>query len=188
MGHQRPFERREAIMRTGRWAHRLGLGLLLLWALGLSGAPGGALGARAAGVAARAAAPVGAEPAPASRPGASAGPGSAAVAGAPTGAAPVLAAEPVGAAAGPAAPPQLQPVRLGIVATSSEVGIHLANERGYFAEQGLAPDFSRFDSATFAVAPLSSGELDVASGAVSAALFNVINRGVELRLVAPLSR
>jgi NitT/TauT family transport system substrate-binding protein len=87
-----------------------------------------------------------------------------------------------------AAPPQLQPVRLGIVATSSEVGIHLANERGYFAEQGLAPDFTRFDSATFAVAPLGSGELDAAAGAVSAALFNVINRGVEVRLVSPLSR
>ncbi len=84
--------------------------------------------------------------------------------------------------------PQLQPVRLGIVATTSDVGIHLANERGYFAEQGLTPDFTRFDSAAFAVAPLSTGELDVASGAVSAALFNLINRGVEVRLVAPLSR
>jgi NitT/TauT family transport system substrate-binding protein len=109
------------------------------------------------------------------------GPGARAVGPVPVaGAAPAMAAV-VGAA--PAAAAQAS-----AVATSSEVGIHLAAERGYFAEQGLSPDYTRFDSAAFAVAPLSSGELDVASGAVSAALFNLINRGVEVRLVAPVSR
>jgi NitT/TauT family transport system substrate-binding protein len=84
--------------------------------------------------------------------------------------------------------PQLQPVRIGVVETLSEVGIALANDRGYFAEQGLTPEYVRFESATFAVAPLSIGEIDVASGVVSAALFNAINRGVELRIAGPQSR
>jgi NitT/TauT family transport system substrate-binding protein len=84
--------------------------------------------------------------------------------------------------------PQLQPVRLGMVLTASEVGIHLAQERGYFAEQGLGAEYVRFDSAAFAVVPLSTGELDAASGVISAALFNAINRGVEVRLVSPQSR
>ncbi len=84
--------------------------------------------------------------------------------------------------------PQAQPVRIGIVQTTSEIGIYLATERGYFTEQGLTPDFQRFDSAAFAVAPLSTGELEVASGVVSAGLFNAINRGIELRIAGPQSR
>ena len=84
--------------------------------------------------------------------------------------------------------PQLQPVRVGVVETSSEIGLYVANERGYFAEQGLAPEYVRFESAAFAVAPLSIGELEVASGVVSAGLFNAINRGVELRIAGPQSR
>ena len=87
-----------------------------------------------------------------------------------------------------AALPQSQTVRVGVAATSSEVGLYMAQERGYFAEQGMSADFTRFDSGAFAVAPLSVGELDAASGVVSAALFNAMNRGVEVRLVSPQSR
>jgi NitT/TauT family transport system substrate-binding protein len=43
-------------------------------------------------------------------------------------------------------------------------------------------------SAAFAVTPLSTGELDAVSGVVSAALFNAMNRGLDLRLASPLSR
>jgi NitT/TauT family transport system substrate-binding protein len=157
-------------MRTRLWTRRIAVGLLLLGALGLGGAPGGGQAAHPAGATSlsRVALAAATDAAPASLAATDAPPAAASQASAPL--------------------PQLQPVRLGIVATASEVGIHLANERGYFAEQGLAPDFIRFDSATFAVAPLGSGELDAAAGAVSAALFNVVNRGVEVRLVAPLSR
>ena len=88
----------------------------------------------------------------------------------------------------PAVLPQAQPVRIGVVETASEAGIHVANERGYLTELGLTPEYVRFESATFAVAPLSTGEIEVASGVVSAALFNAINRGVELRIAGPQSR
>ena len=84
--------------------------------------------------------------------------------------------------------PQRQPARVGVVYSSSEIGIYLAEERGYFAEQGLVADYVRFDSGAFAVAPLSVGELEASSGVVSAALFNAINRGVDVRLVSPQSR
>src|SRR5438128_84786 len=86
------------------------------------------------------------------------------------------------------APPQLQTARIGVVYSSSEIGIYLAQERGYFAEQGLTADYTRFDSAAFAVTPLSIGELEVVSGVVSAALFNAMNRGLDVRLASPLSR
>src|SRR5579875_1843826 len=84
--------------------------------------------------------------------------------------------------------PQLQPVRVGIVAIASEVGLFLAQERGYFAEQGLSADFVRFEGGAQVAAPLSLGELEVGSGPVSAALFNGINRGLEVRIAAPQSR
>jgi NitT/TauT family transport system substrate-binding protein len=86
------------------------------------------------------------------------------------------------------APPQLQTARVGVVYSSSEIGIYLAQERGYFAEQGLTTDYTRFDSGAFAVTPLSTGELDASAGVVSAALFNAMNRGLDVRLAAPLSR
>ncbi len=84
--------------------------------------------------------------------------------------------------------PQLQETHIGVVYSSSEIGLYLAQERGYFAEQGLTADYTRFDSGAFAVAPLSVGDLDAASGVVSAALFNAINRGVDVRLASPQSR
>jgi NitT/TauT family transport system substrate-binding protein len=94
-----------------------------------------------------------------------------------------------GAAPLPAAVlPQLQPIKIGDVAASSAVGVYLAQDRGYFQEQGLNAEFLRFDSGALTVAPLSVGELDVGVGVVSAALFNAIGRGVEVRLVAPQSR
>ncbi|MBX5493045.1 MAG: ABC transporter substrate-binding protein [Chloroflexi bacterium] len=83
---------------------------------------------------------------------------------------------------------QLQPVRVGIVAIASEVGLFLAQERGYLAEQGLTADFVRFEGGAQVAAPLSIGELEVGSGPVSAALFNGINRGLEVRIAAPQSR
>ena len=78
--------------------------------------------------------------------------------------------------------PQLQTARIGVVYSSSEIGIYLAEERGYFAEQGLTAEYTRFDSGAFAVAPLSTGELEAASGVVSAALFNAIAKGAPLVL------
>ena len=99
-----------------------------------------------------------------------------------------LAAEVAPATEAAAVLPQGQTVKVGDVGASSAVGLYLAFERGYFAEQGLNIDFVRFDSGAGTVAPLSVGELDAAVGVVSAGLFNAINRGLELRIVSPQSR
>jgi NitT/TauT family transport system substrate-binding protein len=101
-----------------------------------------------------------------------------------------LAARPLpGAAAAKASGlPQRETTRVGVLGISSEVGFYLAQEHGYFAEQGLNADFERFEAPGAIFAPLSLGELDAASIAVTAAMFNAVNRGVEIRMASPQSR
>src|SRR5438105_1340405 len=83
---------------------------------------------------------------------------------------------------------QRETARVGVLGISSEVGFYLAQEHGYFAEQGLNADFERFEAPGAIFAPLNLGELDAASIAVTAAMFNAVNRGVEIRMASPQSR
>src|ERR1700757_2162764 len=73
---------------------------------------------------------------------------------------------------------------VGIIGASSDSPFFIADKRGYFKDEGLSVKFIRFDSAAKAMAPLGTGELAVASGATSAALYNAVHRGVGLRIVA----
>src|SRR6266545_7761757 len=77
-----------------------------------------------------------------------------------------------------------QELAVGTIGTSSDSPLFIADKRGYFKEEGLTVKFIRFDSAAKAMAPLGTGELAVASGATSAALYNAVKRGVGLRIVA----
>jgi NitT/TauT family transport system substrate-binding protein len=90
--------------------------------------------------------------------------------------------------AGASGLPQRETARVGVLGISSEIGFYLAQERGYFAEQGLNADFERFEAPGAIFAPLNLGELDAASIAVTAAMFNAVNRGVEIRMASPQSR
>lgn len=76
------------------------------------------------------------------------------------------------------------PVRIGVTNASSDVAFHIGDDRGFFAEEGLAPEYIPFKSATDMVAPLATGQLDVGGGGASAALYNAAARGLELRIVA----
>jgi NitT/TauT family transport system substrate-binding protein len=73
---------------------------------------------------------------------------------------------------------------VGTIGASSDSPFFIADKRGYFKDEGLTVKFIRFDSAAKAMAPLGTGELAVASGATSAALYNAVRRGVGLRIVA----
>jgi NitT/TauT family transport system substrate-binding protein len=77
-----------------------------------------------------------------------------------------------------------QELAVGTIGASSDSPFFIADKRGYFKEEGLTVKFIRFDSAAKAMAPLGTGELAVASGATSAALYNAVKRGVPLRIVA----
>src|SRR5580700_9385974 len=77
-----------------------------------------------------------------------------------------------------------QELAVGTIGASSDSPFFIADKRGYFKDEGLTVKFIRFDSAAKAMAPLGTGELAVASGATSAALYNAVRRGVGLRIVA----
>jgi NitT/TauT family transport system substrate-binding protein len=75
-------------------------------------------------------------------------------------------------------------VRVGTTNSSSDAPFFIGDEKGYFEEQGIDVEFSSFDSAARMIAPLGSGDLDVAAGAPSAGLYNAVAREVNFKIVA----
>jgi NitT/TauT family transport system substrate-binding protein len=86
------------------------------------------------------------------------------------------------AAAKPGGP--LTKVGVGVLASSSDGGIFIANEHGYFKEQGIEVDFQRFQTLVDMVGPVGTGQLDIAAGAPAAGLYNAITRDVSIHVVA----
>ncbi len=113
----------------------------------------------------------------------------AAAAAATTAPAPTAAAKPSPAAqASPAAatPPPAKPgtVRFGSPGSTSDAGLYIAMEKGYFKDAGLDVQLLPFQSGPMMVAPLASGDLEVGGGTISTGLLNAIDRGVALKVVA----
>jgi NitT/TauT family transport system substrate-binding protein len=81
-------------------------------------------------------------------------------------------------------PSTVTKLQVGLVGGISDAAFYIANDKGYFKEQGIELEISRFDSAARMVAPLGTGQLDVGGGAPSAGLLNAIARDVPLKIVA----
>lgn len=75
-------------------------------------------------------------------------------------------------------------VKLGTLPIFSAVSIYTAIEKGFFKEQGLNIELVNFDTAAKMTAPLSTGELHVGAGAISAGFFNALQRGLLLKVIA----
>ena len=75
-------------------------------------------------------------------------------------------------------------VKVGISNTSSDVGIFIAQEKGFFQSEGIVVSTVAFGSAAQMIAPLGTGELDVGSGSATAGLYNAVARGIPLQIVA----
>jgi NitT/TauT family transport system substrate-binding protein len=75
-------------------------------------------------------------------------------------------------------------IRMGYLGVSSDAGIFIALDKGYFREQGLDLALERFGVGADQMALLGSGRLDIASGAPSPTLFNAIIRGLPMVVVA----
>src|SRR5262245_5385586 len=75
-------------------------------------------------------------------------------------------------------PPTPAPVTLkfGQVGGLSDGAIYIALAKDYFKEQGITLDITPFASAALMTAPLGTNELQVGGGALSAGLFNAVDR------------
>ena len=92
----------------------------------------------------------------------------------------------VALAAGLSAAPAQAPeqVGVGLTDTSSDVAFFIADKKGYFRNQGIAVTTTSFASAAKMIAPLGTGQLDVGGGTVAAGLYNAVERGINIKIVA----
>ncbi|MDT3687919.1 MAG: ABC transporter substrate-binding protein [Pseudorhodoplanes sp.] len=79
-------------------------------------------------------------------------------------------------------------VSVGVVNASSDIALFIADAKGYFKDADLEVQFHTFDSAAKMIAPLGAGQLDVGAGAASSGLYNAVERGINLRVVADKAR
>ena len=79
-------------------------------------------------------------------------------------------------------------VKVGVLNSLAEVVTFIALDKGYFKEEGLDVRLEKFSNTADMVAPLSSGQIDIASGAPTLGLFNGALRGLPFKLVADKGR
>lgn len=78
----------------------------------------------------------------------------------------------------------LKEVKVGYLPVISYSPLFVAIEKGFFKEEGIELNLIRFASGGKMIAPLTTGELDVATGSASAGLFNAIAQGQDFKVVA----
>jgi NitT/TauT family transport system substrate-binding protein len=77
-----------------------------------------------------------------------------------------------------------KPLTIGYVPTTLFAPVFVAAERGYFHEAGFTPNLLPIVAGQDAMALTALGQLDLVAAAMSAAFFNAVNRGFEIRFVA----
>lgn len=88
------------------------------------------------------------------------------------------------APATPTPPPEPVVVKLGYLPVLAFHPYYVALENGYFEEQGIVIEFERFRSGSEMIAPLASGALDVGAGQNAPSLFNAVDQGMDIKVVA----
>jgi NitT/TauT family transport system substrate-binding protein len=85
--------------------------------------------------------------------------------------------------------PQPEPVTLKMLLTPylSHAPLFIAEEEGYFAEQGFQIEFIKVTRSAAAIPALVEGELDVMPASINLALLNAIARGSNIKFVADMS-
>jgi NitT/TauT family transport system substrate-binding protein len=97
---------------------------------------------------------------------------------------PPLAATPSEAAAAPSAPVKL---RVGRLNGSTSVPFRLAEERGYYQQEGLDVEFLDFASNSDMIPALATGQLEIVPMPSNPATWNAIARATPIRLVLDVS-
>ena len=79
-------------------------------------------------------------------------------------------------------------VNVAVLNAAGDVGLFIAQERGYFKDEGLDVTLTHIDSAVKMMPLLGTGDLDVGGGATTAALYNAADRKIDVRVVASRAR
>jgi NitT/TauT family transport system substrate-binding protein len=77
-----------------------------------------------------------------------------------------------------------KPLTIGYVPTTLFAPVFVAVERGYLHEAGFAPNLLPIVAGQDSMALTAQGQLDLVAAAMSAAFFNAVSRGFEIRFVA----
>ena len=95
----------------------------------------------------------------------------------------LTASAPVPASGAPASQ-QAVGVHVAVQGRPDQAALELALDRGYFTKQGLDISTVQITDGATMVPSLSTNQIQVGNGAPSVALFNALNRGVGIRVVA----
>ena len=77
-----------------------------------------------------------------------------------------------------------QAITVGATSSTSDAPIYIADNKGYFRDEGLEVKVVNFRSAADMVAPLGAGQLEAGAGSASAGLYNAVARGIKIKIVA----
>src|SRR5205823_11566941 len=80
------------------------------------------------------------------------------------------------------------PIHLQTLRNLADAALFIANDLGYFEEQGLVVDWEAVRSAADTIPALSTGALDVAAGGSSPGLFNAVQRRIAVKIVTDKAR
>ena len=81
-----------------------------------------------------------------------------------------------------------QVVKVGVTGRPDQASLELALHRGYWEKQGLDVQFIQAGTAAQdATSALATNQIQVTAGSPSAGLFNALNRGIDIRMVADWS-
>jgi NitT/TauT family transport system substrate-binding protein len=84
----------------------------------------------------------------------------------------------------PAEAQQRTVVKVGVPGRADQYNFEIALRRGYFAEQGLDVQTVQANSAQEFVSAIAANQIQVASGSPNAGLFNALNAGIDIKMVA----
>lgn len=81
--------------------------------------------------------------------------------------------------------PEPTTVKLGwTLGSITLAGVYVAMDKGYFRDANVNVELVTVDNINALIAPLATGQIDLATGGPSAGFFNALGRGVKLRIVA----
>ncbi len=81
---------------------------------------------------------------------------------------------------------ELTTVTVGHLPITIYAPLFVADQRGYFAEEGIDVELVPVQGGTENVVQVASGNFDVAGGGIGAGMFNAVARDIDFEIVAPL--